>query len=395
MDETGFQIGVGKNGLILSKNKKDHYFGIPQNRESATVIEAISAAGEVIHPFIILAAKQHRAHWYRQPELHPETVIATSPTAYSNDEIAIDWIKHFERKSSCYGVGSYRLLILDGHGSHHTREFIQFCDEHKIIPFGLPPNLTHLLQPLDVVVFQPYKHYYSQSIEIMVRDGLPDISKIEFLSSITEVRKQTFKTSTILSAFKETGISPWDPEKVFQKVRERQHQVPAQKTPSPPQSITSSNQTPLTLRQLNKVADRIEDLVEATPGLDPTFSRVLGKFVRGSLINATELLQAKDDLDRTKQARKTRTTRRAMKNHILKTGGVLTVGSARYMVAKIEEQELAKARRLLEAAEQKALKEAKKVFFEAAKAARKMRLRGILQPILVTDEKGSRALKRI
>jgi site-specific DNA-cytosine methylase len=39
MDETGFRIGMGKDQLIVTKRKRVHYFGLPENRESATAIE--------------------------------------------------------------------------------------------------------------------------------------------------------------------------------------------------------------------------------------------------------------------------------------------------------------------------------------------------------------------
>jgi hypothetical protein len=67
MDETGFRIGVGKDQLIVTKRKRAHYFGIPENRESATSIEAISASGEVLPAFLILAGLMHMGHWYGSP----------------------------------------------------------------------------------------------------------------------------------------------------------------------------------------------------------------------------------------------------------------------------------------------------------------------------------------
>jgi hypothetical protein len=158
MDETGFRIGVGKDQLIVTKRKRAHYFGIPENRESATAIEAISAGGQVAPAFLILAGQYHMAQWYQQPELEDDTAIITSASGYSNDEISLEWLKHFDRHTTKSAIGKYRLLILDGHGSHHTYEFIRYCEANNIIPFGLPPHLTHLLQPLDVVVFQPLKH---------------------------------------------------------------------------------------------------------------------------------------------------------------------------------------------------------------------------------------------
>lgn len=89
MDETGFRIGVGKDQLVVTKRRRTHYFGLPENRESATVIEAISASGEVLPAFLILSGSVHMAQWYRQP-LHPDTVLRPVESGYSNDEISLE-----------------------------------------------------------------------------------------------------------------------------------------------------------------------------------------------------------------------------------------------------------------------------------------------------------------
>lgn len=59
MDETGFQIGVGKDKMVITKHKRAYYFAIPTNRELATAIEAISAAGDYIPAFLILSSSIH------------------------------------------------------------------------------------------------------------------------------------------------------------------------------------------------------------------------------------------------------------------------------------------------------------------------------------------------
>jgi hypothetical protein len=92
MDETGFQIGVGKDQMVVTKQRRAHYFSLPTNHESATAVEAISAAGRVIPIFLILSSTMHMANWYRLEELDKDTVIGTSPTSYSNDELSIAWI---------------------------------------------------------------------------------------------------------------------------------------------------------------------------------------------------------------------------------------------------------------------------------------------------------------
>jgi hypothetical protein len=59
MDKIEFQIGVGKDQLIVTKQKKAHYFSIPENRESAIAIEAISAGGRFTPTFLILSGHLH------------------------------------------------------------------------------------------------------------------------------------------------------------------------------------------------------------------------------------------------------------------------------------------------------------------------------------------------
>jgi hypothetical protein len=141
-------------------------------------------------------------------------------------------------------VGAKRLLLLDGYGSHHTLEFVNYCDENGIIPFAFPPHTTHILQPLDVVVFQQYKHYHTKAIDIAVRDGCIQITKVEFLAAISDIRRKTFKESTIYSAFTKTGLIPFNPEVVLQKIK------PTTPSPPPTAEFTKLEKTPLTIRTL-------------------------------------------------------------------------------------------------------------------------------------------------
>jgi hypothetical protein len=62
MDETGFRIGISKGHYILTEHPKQVYsLLIASNRESLTVVEAISAASEVVPTILIITAKTHQA----------------------------------------------------------------------------------------------------------------------------------------------------------------------------------------------------------------------------------------------------------------------------------------------------------------------------------------------
>src|SRR5271170_4113834 len=63
----------------------------------------------------------------------------------------LQWLRRcFEPSTREKAEGKSRILIIDGHESHKTGAFIAHCMENDIHLLRLPPNSSHLLQPLDV-----------------------------------------------------------------------------------------------------------------------------------------------------------------------------------------------------------------------------------------------------
>lgn len=184
------------------------------------MVEAVSSGGQVIPPMVILSSKLIMERWVTCTELEDNCLLAVSDSGYSNDQLSLDWVKHFEEFSRRGSTGSTRLLLLDGYGSHCTYEFLEYCDQHRIIVFCLPLHATHLLQPLDVVLFQPYKHWHKEVVDQATWTGCKDFNKIEFLYSLASIWHQTFKAASIKSAFQETGLILYNLEKVLMKMRE-------------------------------------------------------------------------------------------------------------------------------------------------------------------------------
>ena len=74
------------------------------------------------------------------------------------------------------------------------------------------------MQPLNIVIFQPFKHWYGKAVNQAYRTSAFKINKMEFLHLIPDVQKRTFKKATIKAAFAETGLYPFNPEKVLNKL---------------------------------------------------------------------------------------------------------------------------------------------------------------------------------
>jgi len=157
--------------------------------------------------------------WYRKTSISDDLLVSTSSTAYMNDEIALHWVKHFDKYSTRCQTGEYRILLFDGHEAHKTHEFLSYCV--KIIPFFLRPHTSHICQPLDVSVFQPYKHFHGEVIGTLYRNGISNITKVDFIVKLEQIRVSTFKVRTIRSAFANSGLYPYNPSIVIDRLREK------------------------------------------------------------------------------------------------------------------------------------------------------------------------------
>ena len=130
----------------------------PGNREWVIIIECINALGVAIPPLIIFEAVMHQAAWYKNDIIPHDWSIGVSDNSWTTNEIGLTWLTEvFDKHTKDYTVGTYRLLVLDGHNSHVSPEFDRYCLDHQIVVLCMPAHSSHLLQPLDVGCFSVLK----------------------------------------------------------------------------------------------------------------------------------------------------------------------------------------------------------------------------------------------
>jgi len=213
-DETGFQMGVMLHGLVVTAKERSsgpkHLQ--PGTREWVTVIVAVQASGHPLPPFVIFKAKKHQTAWYAE-HLPRDWILAVSSNGWITNEIALGWVKHFNAQTVLRSRGRHRMLIMDGRGSHRSQEFLDFCNEHKIVCVCLPPHSSHKVQPLDVGCFGPLKQAYSQELQAQMGRGIQHVCKEEFLDLLKKAWAKAMTRGNILSSFRGTGLVPYDPSK--------------------------------------------------------------------------------------------------------------------------------------------------------------------------------------
>ncbi|KFY28671.1 hypothetical protein V491_00352 [Pseudogymnoascus sp. VKM F-3775] len=113
-------------------------------------------------------------------------------TAITDNETGLDWIQHFNKHTASRTKGIYRMLVLDGHESHESAEFQEYCKAHNIITLGLPAHSSHLTQPLDMGCFSVLKRAYGRQIETYVKAHINHITKVEFFIAFKAAYLETF-----------------------------------------------------------------------------------------------------------------------------------------------------------------------------------------------------------
>lgn len=107
----------------------------------------------------------------------------------TSDKIAVEYLKQEVKNSDAWPDADWKLMLMDNHGSHMTPEFVALANQNYIRPYSMIAHLTHYMQPLDVGVFQPYKHWHDVAIQRAVSESFIEYSLTDFLRLITRAPK--------------------------------------------------------------------------------------------------------------------------------------------------------------------------------------------------------------
>ncbi|TVY62593.1 High-osmolarity-induced transcription protein 1 [Fusarium oxysporum f. sp. cubense] len=283
-DETGFMMGVIASGMVITGvEKRGKAKSVqPGNREWVTVIQAINAEGWVIAPFIVVAGQYHLASWYQESNLPGDWAIETTQNGWTDNETGLEWLKHFDQCTKTRSTGRYRLLILDGHESHHSVNFEKYCGENHIITlYGL-------------------------------------------LSGIYAAHQAAVTESNIKGGFRGAGLVPLDPESVISKLDVQL------RTPTPIEEEASLPdlwvpKTPKTVLEATSQSEYLERRIRRHQDSSPaSIVNALKSFSKGTKAIMHQIALLKSENQILRQANETLSKRRRAKKSRLRNGGKMT-----------------------------------------------------------------------
>lgn len=217
-DETNLSDDPGSTKCIFRRGVKYPERVMNFSKGAISIMFAISAGGECLQPYVVYKAE----HLYQQWTINgPKGArYNRSKSGWFDSTIFEDWFITVVLPWAKNKLGP-KILIGDNLASHINVRIVKLCEDNDIRFVFLPPNSSHLTQPLDVCYFGPLKKLWRATL-LNYKTKNPREASIN-KSHFPELLKQLMialddKTANIHSAFKSTGIYPLNSHEVLKKL---------------------------------------------------------------------------------------------------------------------------------------------------------------------------------
>lgn len=219
-DETGFPFQDETNVILTDSSHQMPYKITSPSKTTITALICISAGGEVMPPFVLYPGKSVES--FNTMDLPPNSEVACTDKGWMSKETFFHWVKSvFFKILPALEIRGKVVLILD-HTSHINYETSKFCKENGIVLFCLPPHTTHVLKPLDIGYFGPFKKFWRKSVSSFTNKSGSPIDKDTFAKVFTQAYLQAANMKTCINAFRATGLFPLNPEAInFKEISSR------------------------------------------------------------------------------------------------------------------------------------------------------------------------------
>lgn len=212
MDETGVSTVPDKTAKIVAKKGKRSVKKIKsaERGQLVTGVFCVNPTGNFIPPALIFPRKRNKPELYKDAPTGCLGLISES--GYMNSELFLDWLEHFAKYTKP-SEDDPVLLILDNHVSHCSLSSVELCRKNNIVLLTLPPHASHMLQPLDKVIFAPFKKFYADEIEKwMCSHPGRAVTQMDVAGLFGAAFKRVATIGKAEAAFRDTGIHPFNPD---------------------------------------------------------------------------------------------------------------------------------------------------------------------------------------
>ncbi|KAB0790262.1 hypothetical protein PPYR_15400 [Photinus pyralis] len=188
------------------------------SKAATSVTFACSASGEMLPPYIVYKSENL---WYTWREGGPDSAVYNrTHSGWFDASLFEDWfnkimLPYFKK----IGPGP-KVLLGDNLASHISYNVVKVCQDNNIRFVLLPPNSTHLTQPLDVTCFRPIKNSWRKILQKWKKNHKGVIRKDHFPRLLRQALNEIKDNgrNNIIFGFAATGLHPLQRLKVLNRL---------------------------------------------------------------------------------------------------------------------------------------------------------------------------------
>lgn len=225
-DETNLSDDPGNRKVICKRGTKYVENICNSTKASTSLMICGSASGDIIPPYVVYRAENIWTTW---TENGPDGArYNRSKNGWFDTLCFEDWFEsHFLRYAR--KLTGPIVLIGDNLSSHISKHVLELCETHNVRFVCLPPNSTHITQPLDVAFFGPTKRVWREILkkwkESASGSKYASIPKYVFPTLLKELMNNLDenKRSNLIAGFEKCGIHPLNKQKLLDRLPENQN----------------------------------------------------------------------------------------------------------------------------------------------------------------------------
>ncbi|TYZ61066.1 hypothetical protein PybrP1_006066 [[Pythium] brassicae (nom. inval.)] len=234
MDETSFERNVKTRKVIARRGSRNVWSRSVDANFDLTLVACGSASGELLPPLFIVPGKRLNRDVLAAADF-PGARVTTADAGFMTTAIMREWLVAFAADVPT-PVRRPLILVLDG-ASFHMDESIDIVAEQVGVRIvQLPPNSSHLYQPLDVAVFRGVKQALKTEISnFLVGSGQTTMKKRDAVRVAVSawIVGAVQRPSNIVASFQAAGIWPLSLPAMSKRLTSFQRNGTSVDSPSP------------------------------------------------------------------------------------------------------------------------------------------------------------------
>jgi hypothetical protein len=213
VNETRLLQHTNPKKVIAPKGEKTIQQSMKGEPKAGTTVTICGNAAGELAPTLFTLPGKNQPRGIQAGQLPESAHIAMSKKGWTTTDTFLQYLDILNSWLQDRNTEKPVVLFADLHSSRLSVSVMQYARDHGIILTGLPPNLTYVMQPLDVSVMRPIKVAYMYLYTSWSKCNQGKLQIDEHIKMAMEAVTVGANADNLQSGFRTCGIHPWNPEK--------------------------------------------------------------------------------------------------------------------------------------------------------------------------------------